>query len=174
MEHPELKTKRLLLRRFRAADASHIQNMAGNFNVAKMTLNIPHPYEDGLAEIWISEHQKKMSAGTQLTYAITDIGDRVLFGAISLTEIQNDEANLGYWLGQQHWAKGYCSEAAMQMVTYAFRELELQRICSQHLTVNPASGRVMIKIGMEHIKSRIVAGRNGEPVRMELYEAERS
>ena len=48
--YPEIKTDRLLLRGFQPADALEIQTLAGAFEVAEMTLNIPHPYLDGMAE----------------------------------------------------------------------------------------------------------------------------
>ena len=174
MENPELITKRLLLRKFRTDDIPDIQKMAGNFKVAEMTLNIPHPYTYEMAEIWISEHQRKMSTGTQVTYAITNISDGQLVGSISLIEIQNKEANLGYWIGEQYWGNGYCSEAAVRLMAYAFGELELQRICARHLAINPASGKVMINAGMEHIKSTLVRDKHGKLVDMELYEAKRT
>ncbi|MDZ7376443.1 MAG: GNAT family N-acetyltransferase, partial [candidate division KSB1 bacterium] len=53
---PELKTNRLTLRPFTLADAPMVQKLAGEYEVARRTLNIPYPYEDGVAEKWISKH----------------------------------------------------------------------------------------------------------------------
>jgi ribosomal-protein-alanine N-acetyltransferase len=61
MIQPDLKTERLLLRRFRLDDASDVQKLAGNVNVSKMTLNIPYPYKPGMSEEWISSHQDNWS-----------------------------------------------------------------------------------------------------------------
>lgn len=174
MEHPELKKKRLLLRKFQAEDCDEIQRLAGNYNVAKMTLNIPHPYVDGMAEIWIKEHHKKMESGIQVTYAISNMENDKLLGAISLTEIQNQEASLGYWIGEEYWGKGYCSEVAIRLISYAFTVLGLHRVHAQHLTCNPASGKVMLNAGMEYLETVAVEGRKGEYVSMEYYEAMRT
>ena len=61
-----------------------MQRLAGDADVADTTLNIPHPYEDGMAEEWIGTHQESFDKGENVTWAITrrDTGD--LVGAIGL------------------------------------------------------------------------------------------
>ena len=51
-----LENERLLLRGFLASDAAAVQQLAGAFEMADTTTNIPHPYEDGMAESWIKHH----------------------------------------------------------------------------------------------------------------------
>ena len=46
MEQPYILTERLILRGFIASDARDVQRLAGNINVAKMTLSVPHPYDE--------------------------------------------------------------------------------------------------------------------------------
>ncbi len=169
MNQPDLKTDRLVLRGFTLNDAKDVQRMAGNINVAKMTLNIPHPYRDGMAEEWINSHPVKLKAGTQLSYAITSSETGVLFGAISLTHIEKTQANLGYWIGEPYWGNGYCPEAGIRLVNFAFDELNLERVYALHLTSNPASGRVMKKMGMKHHSTEQRPDRNGDPASMEFY-----
>jgi len=172
MKQPNIKTERLVLRPFCLKDASDVQRMAGNFNVAKMTLNVPHPYLPGMAEEWIEIHPKNWKAGTGSSYAITSKTTKELFGAISLVSIENGQASMGYWIGEPFWGNGYCSEAAVALVQYGFASLGLGRIYAEHLSINPASGRVMQKIGMTHYKTANKPGRDGEQVSMEFYEVE--
>ncbi len=87
-----------------------------------------------------------------LTLAITSADGGELVGAISLMQINQDNqrAVLGYWIGHEYWGNGYCTEAAGEIVRFGFEELALNRVVASHLTRNPASGRVMQKIGMVH------------------------
>jgi ribosomal-protein-alanine N-acetyltransferase len=118
---PKLLTERLLLRPFTLDDAPIVQQLAGDREIASTTLNIPHPYEDGMAEEWISTHQERF-----------------------------DRGELANWIGKPFWGEGYCTEAAEAVLDYGFSVLGLNRIYAHHLSRNPASGRVMEKIGMRY------------------------
>lgn len=151
IEQPILHTERLTLRPFTLADAADVQRLAGAREVASTTATIPHPYEDGMAETWINTHPARLADGTGITYAIilTETGE--LCGAISLMlKPEHQRAEIGYWIGVPYWGCGYCSEAAVALRDHAFRALALHRILAVHLARNPASGRVMQKIGMRH------------------------
>ncbi len=55
---PTLQTERLMLRPFHVADAPRVKELAGAWEIAATTANVPHPYEEGMAEAWIGAHQK--------------------------------------------------------------------------------------------------------------------
>jgi len=146
---PTLTTDRLILRPFALEDAPDVQRLAGDRDIASTTLNIPHPYEDGVAEKWIGGHADKFRAGELVNFAITLRETRRLIGAVGLTlSLPNERAELGYWIGKPWWGRGLCTEAAAAVLRYGFNELGLNRIHASHLGRNPASGRVMEKIGM--------------------------
>ncbi|GMH43161.1 hypothetical protein BSKO_11083 [Bryopsis sp. KO-2023] len=146
-----LTTDRLLLRPLGLSDAHDVQRLAGDKSVAEGTSLIPHPYEDGMAEAWISTHQRAFDAGEQAVFAITLKPSRELIGCIRLSIAQSSlEAELGYWVGKPFWRRGYCTEAARAVLCYGFSVLNMKRICAAHFHRNPASGRVLRKIGMVH------------------------
>ncbi len=148
--YPELTTDRLHMRGFQLSDASEIQRLAGTYEVAEMTLNIPHPYINGMAEIWIESHQEEYDAGMSVIFALCDKKTEQLLGAVGLTITQRfNRAELGYWVGQPFWGQGYATEAARAIVNYGFEALNLNKVTASHMTRNPASGRVMEKIGMK-------------------------
>jgi RimJ/RimL family protein N-acetyltransferase len=146
---PALETARLILRPFTLADAPMVQQLAGAPAIAAVTSNIPHPYEDGMAEAWIGTHAATFAAGRGAVFAITRRENGQLCGCIGLTiERQHANAEMGYWIGMPFWGRGYCTEAARAVLDYAFEELKLHRVHASHFARNPASGRVMQKIGM--------------------------
>ena len=147
---PTLQTARLILRPFELTDAPEVQKLAGAREIASMTLVIPHPYEDGMAEEWIGTHQEKFEQGQLVIFAIVEKETTRLCGAIGLSiNSQNSHAEIGYWIGVPYWGQGYCTEAAKATIAYGFERLGLHRIIhSFHYIRNPASGRVMQKAGM--------------------------
>ena len=154
-QRPTLQTPRLVLRPFEQSDAAEVQRLAGDRAIADTTASIPHPYPDGVAEAWIATHAESFEAGRSLTLAVTRADDGTLVGAISLMGIAaGHQAEMGYWIGVPYWGRGYCTEAGRAVVACAFATMGLVRVHAHHFTRNPASGRVMQKIGMRHEGSR--------------------
>jgi tRNA (cmo5U34)-methyltransferase len=153
LKAPTLHSDRVLLRAFTLNDATVVQSLAGDRAVAEMTLAIPHPYTDGEAEAWIqSQHN---TAEQEVVWAITLRDSQRLIGAIGLIfDSANHQAELGYWIGKPDWGNGYCTEAARLVLQYGFDQLGLNRIESCHYAKNPASGRVLQKIGMKYEGAR--------------------
>lgn len=146
---PVLETERLVLRPFELADAADVQRLAGDREVASTTRLIPHPYPDGVAEQWISSLAPLYAKGRSCSFAIAQ-RDGTLMGAIGLTiEPTDRHAELGYWIGRPFWNHGYCTEAARAVLAFAFGTLALNRIYAHYMARNPASGRVMEKLGMQ-------------------------
>lgn len=149
-EIPTIKTDRLTLRPFKLSDAKEVQRQAGNPKVAATTATIPYPYPDGAAEDWISKHQEWFEKGLAVDWAIELNESNFLIGCISLgVSKTHQRAEVGYWIGEENWSKGYCSEAAKAAFKYAFEEMKLNKITSRHMLENPASGKVMQNAGME-------------------------
>lgn len=163
-----LHTERLILRPFTLADATDVQRLAGASEVADTTLNLPHPYPDGAAEHWITTHQPNFEAGTSVTFAIVRRDNDTLCGAISLgINRQHIRAEMGYWLGVPFWNQGITTEAARAVLHCGFEILNLHRISALHFARNPASGRVMQKMGMRYegtLRQHIRKGERWEDV----------
>ena len=74
-----------------------------------------------------------------------------MIGTVGLQlRIEYKRGELGYWVGVPYWNQGYATEASAALVDYGFSELCLNRIQARHYVRNPASGRVMEKVGMRH------------------------
>lgn len=145
-QFPVLTTARLKLRPFNLEDAKEVQRMAGSPKVAATTAAIPHPYLDGMAEEWISKHQEWFQKDLSVDFAIESISSKKLIGNISLMiNKSNQRAEIGYWVGEEYWNNGFCTEAMSEVIKYAFEVKNLNKITCRHIMINPASGKVMTK-----------------------------
>ncbi|NWF67933.1 MAG: GNAT family N-acetyltransferase [Chloroflexi bacterium] len=148
---PVLETERLLLRRLELSDALRVQTLAGDYQVARTTLTMPHPYPDGAAAEFILRTQQEMAEGSAYPFAIALKSENQLIGVVGLHPRHDyQRAEIGYWIGVPYWNKGYATEAARRVLRFGFEELKLHRIHAAHFTNNPASGRIMQKIGMQY------------------------
>jgi len=148
-KQPTIKSKRLILRPFKISDAKTVHRLAGDSAVTDTTLNIPDPYRVEMAEEWISNHTSKFEAGENATFAIVSRNPKNLVGAMGLIiESKFDRAELGYWIGKPYWNRGYCTEAGHAVLKFSFSDLTLNRVYAHHFSRNPASGKVMKKLGM--------------------------
>jgi ribosomal-protein-alanine N-acetyltransferase len=148
---PTLMTDRLVLRPFAPADASAVQELAGERDIAYNTALIPHPYPEGAAEAWIETHAEAYEAGRQVVFAITlrDTGE--LVGSVGLTLVpEHRHAEMGYWIGKPFWGRGYATEAAQRVVRFGFVELDLHRVQAHCFARNGASRRVLEKAGLRY------------------------
>ncbi|HVV82049.1 MAG TPA: GNAT family N-acetyltransferase [Kofleriaceae bacterium] len=146
---PTVTTARLVLRPFAAVDAPAVVELAGDWEVSRFLLHVPHPYPPELATSWIATHAEAWLAGAGPTWAIMRAADRELLGTVSLRwTARHARAELGYWLGRAHWGQGYALEAARAATRWAFEQLGLTRVYAQHLAGNDRSARVLLAVGM--------------------------
>ncbi len=144
---PSLQTERLVLRAFARADIPALVPLIGAREVAATTLRIPHPYSAKDAEVLFA----KIEMGDEVRWAVTLRSDGTLIGGLGMRLASaHNHAELGYWLGVPYWGKGYATEGARAAVRYGFEQLGLHRIQASHFSNNPASGKVLRKIGMTH------------------------
>jgi RimJ/RimL family protein N-acetyltransferase len=156
-----LYTPRLILRPFTPADAPRVEELVSDERVACTTARIPHPYPAGGAKAWLEDAARGERENKQVSLAITLAGTRSpgreldpgdtghLIGSISLSLRSGGNWEIGYWLGHAWWNKGFMTEAAHALVKYGFTRLGLSEIGASHWVQNPASGRVMQKLGMK-------------------------
>lgn len=147
--YPRLGSERLVLRAFAQKDAPEVRRLAGEWEVARTLLSVPYPYDVGMAEEWISGHRPEFERGEGVNFALVLREKDALCGACGLIINPRDaNAELGYWIGKPYWGRGYATEAARRVVRYAFEDLWLHRVYAAHFGRNPASGRVLEKVGM--------------------------
>ncbi len=147
---PSLTAERVRLRPFAAIDAPAVVALAGDWEVARYLLLVPHPYPPELAVTWIASHREGWLAGHGPIWAIERRADRALLGTVSLRWTpRHARAELGYWLGRAHWGQGYAVEAGLLALRWGFAHLALERMWAQHLGGNERSGKVLRALGLQ-------------------------
>ncbi len=147
---PTLETERLILRAFKLEDASEFERLIAPKEVTDGTLSFPHPVPEGWGLERINRMFERFESGEHIEFAICARESGELIGGIGLgITARHKRGGLGYWLGVDFWRQGYATEAASAVLNYGFHTLELHRIEAGHYPRNPASGRVLEKIGMK-------------------------
>lgn len=142
-------TERLLLRLFTPSDAKAVAALCNNYNIYQNTLYLPYPYTVEDALTWIDRHEDNFNARLSYEFAVTDKDSGVLYGAIALSHNEKfNNGELAYWIGEEFWGNGYATEAAQAMLRYAFEDRQYHKVFARYFSSNPASGKVMQKIGM--------------------------
>jgi RimJ/RimL family protein N-acetyltransferase len=137
-------TERLLLRPGWAEDAPALHAAFGVPEVTMKLAKAPWPYHLEDARAYLAIPRKQGEA----TFLIFDRnrGCAGLIGGIGIHD-QDGELEIGYWIAQAHWGKGYATEAGRAVVALARDTLRIPRLVSGHFVDNPASGRVLRKLG---------------------------
>lgn len=147
----KLETERLLLRPLTFDDSDRIEELAGEYDVAKSTLNISHPYPKGSASQFIESIQTAEQNNKIVMFAIINKETKLLIGLINLNlSIPYQRGELAYWIGKEYWGNGYGTDAAKALLEYGFNQLKLNKIFAASFTSNTGSWKVMEKIGLKY------------------------
>ncbi len=156
------RTPRLLLRPAWPEDAAALTQAIGHEDVARMAARVPYPYTRADAEHWLAQPR----AATEPRFLITALdrgGAPELIGGIAII-VGDTGHELGYWLTPSAWGRGYATEAGRAVVAMARDALPISRLGAWHFVDNPASGRVLSKLGFRATGQRMArasAGRAG-------------
>jgi len=142
----ELATERLLLRPVVREDIPRIAALAGDARVAETTRSLPHPLTIAQVTGWF----ESLPARREHAFAITIKEEAALIGVVALTVAPDGgKAEIGYWLGHDHWGKGYMSEAVRRVVRHAFGDMKLTSIGADVFVGNDRSVGVLVKAGFD-------------------------
>jgi RimJ/RimL family protein N-acetyltransferase len=161
------RTERLLLRPGWAEDAPALARAIADEAIVRNLATAPWPYGEAEAEAFLSAPRDPILP----TFVITERTDAAprLIGACGFSRRPSGAVELGYWIARRYWNQGFATEAGAALVEIA-RMLGFERLEASHFLDNPASGRVLEKLGF--IATGLTAhhfscARNGEaPTRL--------
>jgi RimJ/RimL family protein N-acetyltransferase len=158
----KIDTSRLTLRAPIRGDAPALAQLADNKNIAEKLSRLPSPYSQRDAIAFIEIFAQRAD---ERPYAIISHAG-VFLGIVGFTFAIGQHPELGYWLGEPHWGKGYMSEAVKGLIEAAHATHLFPVIRARALTSNAGSLNVLEKVGFKNVgETTDVVGTNlGKPV----------
>lgn len=136
------------LRRLNLSDAQAIANVANNKNVSRfLREKFPYPYTLKDAQDYINY---AINSEQELIYGIV-IDERVCvcICVIFRDDVYKKSCELGYWLAEEYWGKGFMTSVAREFCKFVFENYDINRIDAGIFADNIGSRRVLEKIGFE-------------------------
>lgn len=162
------RTPRLLLRPGFPEDAPLLAAAIGDERIVRNLARVPWPYRITDAEAFLRNPGDPPLPSMLITERTAS--SPLLIGGCGLQRRESGAVELGFWVARPHWGRGIATEAATAVVSIA-RALRLPALEAAHFLDNPASGRVLEKLGFEPggiIAPRLCLAR-GEQVPARLY-----
>ena len=162
MRTPILETERLILRPFRENDAQDVfECWESDPDVAKYMFWTSHNDIQKTKE-WIRFELEQIEKQDWYRFAIVLKDTYELIGtALIYYEDEVDCWEIGYNLGKKYWGRGYTTEATRKIISFAKSQLEISQIVGRYAKENPASGKVMSKLGFKYEKDISYVCNNG-------------
>ncbi|MGZ3216901.1 GNAT family N-acetyltransferase [Paracoccus sp. T5] len=145
----EIRTERFVLRPLRASDAGMISHYTADKRVAEGTRAIPHPLPRGASEAFVA---RALAADrTEDVWAIDGSQNRLaeLLGVVSLTRMEGDQSELGFWIGAGFWNTGFATEAVAALVEA--NPHGARTLFAEAFQDNPGSARVLTNCGFVYL-----------------------
>jgi RimJ/RimL family protein N-acetyltransferase len=139
-----ITTPRLVIQPLRIRDAPALTRFGGLPEVARMLASVPSPWPVDHALDWMAKGAWRGRAG----FRVGIFRDGTLIGIVGLG---GTPMGVAYFIDPAHAGQGYATEAMQGLLAFAYARFDLDDIMADHFTDNPASGRVLQKLGFENI-----------------------
>lgn len=146
---PVIETPRFTLRPMRAADAGLIALYTSDRRLAEGTRAIPHPLPPGAAEAFVA---RALAEGRDEDVWVMDgsaLGQAEVLGLASLTRLDRDQSEIGFWVAPGLWNTGFASEAVQALV--AANPHASRTLFAEVFQDNPGSARVLVNAGFDYL-----------------------
>jgi RimJ/RimL family protein N-acetyltransferase len=142
----EISTERLHLRPVTPQDSGRITEVVADPRVHRMLARVPPGQTKAQTLAWIMTHDRGRAEDIDHVYAITK--DGVLIGVTGAHRASTDlPFEIGYWLAPEAWGQGFVTEASAALICWLETRKGARALVSGHFADNPASGRVLSKLG---------------------------
>lgn len=149
LSQPEIATERFVLRPLRPSDAGLLAHYTSDKRVAEGTRSIPHPLPSGAAEAFVKRAMEPDR--DEDVWAIDGSANQLaeLLGVVSLTRLEDQRSELGFWVGAGFWNTGFATEAVDAMVKA--NPHHAKTLFAEAFQDSPGSARVLTNCGFNYL-----------------------
>ncbi len=165
-----LELEKCIVRTLKIEDAESIANNGNNPKIAaKMRDVFPSPYKIDTARAWIN--MTLLPINKDWVNAIEVKGKAVGVASVLFKDdIYKNNAEIGYWIGEDYWGKGIVSEAIKALADYTLENTKVTRFYAEVFDNNKASARVVEKAGFIYeCTHKKAITKNGEILDSHIY-----
>lgn len=170
------RSDRLFLRPAFPEDSRELYHAICDARVVQMLASVPWPYRLADAQAYCALPSDPRAPRFVIT--LPEAKGAPIIGGVGF-HASKEGIGLGYWIARDHWGRGYATEAGRGALEVA-NALGHRRVSAGHYVDNPASGRVLRKLGFREtgeVRPTFCHARGGELVlsrryALELAEAE--
>ena len=168
-----LRTMRLRLREVRDSDLPAIRRIGGDPRVARMLGSVPHPWPEDHAGAWLKRAKYMGRPGFRA--AICTRWGRLIGTVAISSRLPEGHYICGWFLDPRYWGRGYATKIVGAFLTDVMERFAIDDVQAQRFADNPASGRVMEKLGFVKVGTDMSqSAARLEPAPVVIYRLERS
>lgn len=158
-----IETERLLLREFLSSDVEGMFQLDSNPNVHKYVGKKPVTHiDESRAYIEFVQQQYKDIGIGRWAVVLKETNTFIGWSGIKfITTTINNHQNfyeIGYRFIEEHWGKGYATEAGKAFIDYAFNEMKAEAIYAYADAENSGSRNILEKLGLKYVNSFMLDG----------------
>lgn len=146
---PVIEAGRFQLRPIRVADAGLVGLYTADRRLAEGTRSIPHPLPAGAADAYVARVLSVLSAEDVWVMDGAGLGWAEVLGVVSLTRMDRDQSEIGFWVAPEFWNSGFASEAVNALV--ATNPHAARTLFAEVFQDNPGSARVLANAGFDYL-----------------------
>ena len=148
----QLETQRMILRPYLPSDGDSVWLVLRRKEIYDTTYAIPRNYPRAHVDWWFQFIESCRKNRTAFEFGMFEKQTGVYLGNCGIINCQHAMRSgaVSYFVNPDYWNLGYATEGAAAMLALAFRELHLYRVSGRCMTRNPASRRVMEKLGFQY------------------------
>ena len=148
----EIRTQRFLMRAPTLADAERVTELVRDPRIYEKVARIPPDQSVEQTGKWFLNCERGNELGTDHVFLIIEAGE--VIGTVGAHRPATSEPfEIGYWIAPQAWGRGVATEAACALIGWLDARGQADTLVSGHFADNPASGRVLEKLGFEVIRT---------------------